>query len=76
MEIFSVISLLVLFSPYTISTGHLMCNQGKCPKVNCFRGWQYKGYDMSGRYYTTCRFYTWNGKNLETEMKRIKGYLK
>jgi len=49
--------LFLTFMPTTISGPHLMCNQGKCPKIACFIGWEYQGYDMNGRLYKTCRQY-------------------
>jgi hypothetical protein len=76
MEFLSLLSALVIFSPFTVSSGHLLCNQMKCPKINCFVGWQYKGYDMNGRYYTTCRFYTRNGMNLKKTVKRFNRNVK
>jgi len=52
------IGLFVILQPFTVSTSHLLCNQGKCPKIHCFIGWQYRGYDMNGRLFSTCRSHT------------------
>jgi hypothetical protein len=76
MDFLSILSALVIFSPYTVSTGHLLCNENKCPKVNCFVGWQAKGYDASGRLYTTCRFYTDAGIKLKNIKESISDFLK
>jgi len=75
MDILSVLSLVVLFSPYTVSTTHLLCNKGKCPKVNCFVGWQYKGWDMNGRLYTSCKSYTTYGQKLKDIHDKVKDFI-
>jgi len=43
--------------PTTISGPFLYCNQGRCPKIACFVGWEYRGYDINGREFMTCRQY-------------------
>ena len=68
--------LFISVQPITVSTPHLLCNEGKCPKINCFVGWQYKGYDMNGRLFTTCRSYTKDGQALYDAHERLKGKVK
>jgi predicted NAD-dependent protein-ADP-ribosyltransferase YbiA (DUF1768 family) len=64
-------AMFITVQPITISTPHLLCNQGKCPKIACFVGWQYKGYDMNGRLYTTCRSYTQAGQELKNQNDKL-----
>ena len=69
-------AMFISVQPLTVSTKHLLCNEGKCPKMNCFVGWQYKGYDMNGRLFTTCRSYTKDGQALYDAHERLKGHVK
>jgi hypothetical protein len=66
-------ALFISVQPITVSTNPLLCNEGKCPKMNCFVGWQYKGYDMNGRLYTTCRSYTDSGMKVKNAHDSLIG---
>lgn len=70
------IGLFFVTQPYTVSTSPYLCNKGKCPKFNCFVGWQYKGYDTNGRLFTTCRSHTVIGQVVNETHEGFWKYLK
>jgi len=56
METLAFLILFQIFAPYTVSGDFYYCNGDACPKINCApKSWEYRGYDMNGRKYLTCR---------------------
>ena len=70
------LALFLGYQPLTTSGPHLMCNEGKCPKMACLDGWEYRGYDMNGRYFVTCRTYTTSGHQINDTHRTIKNELR
>ena len=69
-------ALFISVQPITVSGPFLYCNEGKCPKMACLDGWEYRGWDMNGREYMTCRTYTVSGHAVIDAHNRLKGKVK
>lgn len=58
MDAIILIALFEILSPFTVGGDFHYCRFDACPKISCGKGWEYRGYDMNGRKYATCRNYT------------------
>jgi len=74
MDFLSVLSLLVLFGPYTSGSPQWPCSLKHCPQLVC-KGWKTEGYDMVGRKFSQCREFTSNGDKLNKVKESVKGIL-
>jgi hypothetical protein len=72
----SFLALFMTVQPLTVSGPHLLCNKGKCPKMACLDGWEYRGYDMNGRLFMTCRTFTTSGHEFSEAHMRVKNHVR
>jgi len=75
MDFLSILSLLVLFSPYTSGSPQWPCSLKHCPQLVCIEGWAFIGTDMSGRKYSQCRQFTKIGHKLNKVKESVKDIL-